>query len=292
MRMVIYKIMDNKRQILFKIQEIDAIGGILTPHSRDISDIGKNKVDFFRTFTENDLLRICKIIDGKTEDLNQGENWAISKEFFLGVKIHILYQFYGDEFGIHGEDELQILFSGAYVHWISGEDLCHFTEILVNYIELIMKNQTFPQVYNGNPSDMLKIAIKERIKPFLLINKDDFLKISEFLGTTVKIPPKKTEISLDNVIKIICFPFPNYKIELLYPNSKNKQEVLDFHISGATIKQIPVYDSERLIIMTVNHCLRYIKQILKERAPAICNLMFSGFFRRKYPNLIYQNDLP
>ena len=62
--------------------------------------------------------------------------------------------------------------------------------------------------------------------------------------------------------------------------------ILELKMEGDLISRLPVYDTERLVIMMINQCLRKIKLILDKegkKPPKICNLMFSGYYNKKFP---------
>lgn len=259
-----------KEDNYLKISTIDAMKGIRTPHESDLEEIGKIKLDLFRTFSTDVLQNICKEINAHILEMDLGEEWAISKEYFPGANVHVLYQYYGDEFGDNKEDEIQFLFSGDKVSIIPGEDLSHFVEITADYMELFAQNKNFDQVYSGKPSDMLKIALKERSAPFFKMDQTNFKEMAKFIGA---------EYLNEQLFTLIYRPFPKFEIKIW----GNEQKNLQFSVQGDAVSRLPVYDSERLIIMAVNHCLRYIKNILKEDAPKICNVMFSGFYKKRFP---------
>ncbi|MHA1730228.1 MAG: hypothetical protein ACTSWY_16075 [Promethearchaeota archaeon] len=260
-----------------KIQQIDNVKGITSPHVRDIRDIGKNKLAVFRKLTKNDLQKISEKTGGYIEEnMELGEEWAFTKEFFNGVKVHVLYLYYGDEFGVGKEDEIQILFSGNYVRMLSGEDLCHFSEILTNFMELIALDKKATKIYPGKPSDLLNSAIKERTEPFFTYNsaiKKRYKDMIEFTGCKINFK--------GNFFRLSYKPFPELKIEF-FTSQLGK---LDFLFDGSLLKRIHVYDSERLVIMIINHCLRFIKTIFGKKSPRICNLMFSGLYKNNNPGI-------
>lgn len=257
----------------FKIQQIDAIKGIITPHARDLKDLGKNKIDFLRNLSKESLNKICIASGGKLIDMVLGEEWAFVKDIMNGVTVHVVYQYYGDEFGAGEEDEIQYFFSGENVSMISGEDLVHYCEIISNFMEMVPTKKITAQVYSGVPSFLLKTALKERSKPFFMIGKGYYPEIARFIGAGYKD---------QNLFNFKMQTFPQFKIELEGDLSDN----IEFKLEGGLIGRLPVYDTERLVIMMLNQCLRKIKLILDsegKKAPKICNLMFSGYYKKKFP---------
>ena len=257
----------------FKIQQIDAIKGIVTPHARDLKDLGKNKIDFLRDLSKENLNKICNVSGGKLIDMDLGEEWAFTKDVMNGVTVHVVYQYYGDEFGDGEEDEIQYFFSGHNVSVISGEDLVHYCEIISNFMEFAITKKSLAQVYSGVPSFMLKTALKERNMPFSLVEKKSYPEIAEFIGAGYKDK---------NLFNFKMETFPEFIIEL----EGDLTKIVEFKLDGGLIDKLPVYDTERLIIMMINQCLRKIKLILDEegkKPPKICNLMFSGYYKKKFP---------
>lgn len=269
--------MDNENRAFnyFKIQQIDAIKGIITPHARDLKDLGKNRIDIFRKLSKENLNEICIKSGGKLTDMDLGENWAFSKDVMKDVTILVAYQYYGDEFGEGEEDEIQYFFSGEKISMISGEDLIHYCEIISNFMEFAAINKSYEQVYSGTPSFMLKTALKERTAPFYLVEKETYPEVAEFIGADYKD---------DNHFNFKMETFPGFKIELELGSGLT--EKIEFKLDGDLISKLPVYDTERLVIMMINQCLRKIKLILDregKKSPKICNLMFSGYYKKKFP---------
>lgn len=257
--------MNDKSMKLYSIVEIDSMKGIRTPHDADLKDIGKKKILTFRNLKKTEIEQIASKIGARIDKLGKDEEWAITKSYFPEVNIHILYQFYGNEFGDEEEDELQFLYSGERVFWISGEDLVHFSEITIDILELMVTSSKFPQTFSGTHSNLVEQALIERFIPFTKINKSEFKNIASFIGG-----------KLINDNNIEYFPFKELKISITITPQELKPT-----IEGKFIEIIPVYDAERILIMTINHCLRYIKTILKDCQ--ICNAMFSGLYKKSYP---------
>lgn len=257
--------MDEKIVKFYSISEIDSMKGIKTPHDADLKDLSKKKLPVFRSISNQEIRRIAEKIGARLEHLGKDEEWAITKSYFLEVNIHILYQFYGKEFGDDEEDEIQFLYSGERVFWISGEDLVHFSEITIDLLELILNASKFPQTFSGKRSNLLDFALKERYLPFTRISSMQLKDIANFIGGN---------LTNNNIIS--HNPFPDLKISIEITSQELKPV-----IEGNFLEIIPVYDAERLLIMIVNHCLRYIKSIIKDCQ--ICNAMFSGLYKKMFP---------
>ena len=242
----------------FTIQQIDAIKGIRTPHDRDLLDIGKKHVDLFKDLKRDEIEALCKAIGATVEDLDYGESWTITKEFFSGVKIHVLLQF--DDEGLSGEPyEIQFLFSGDRVTWLSGEDLCHLSEILLNYAASVISEQLPQDIFTSVPSPLLSKAMKERTIKWQDVPMDKEL-YSHFTFT----------------------PFPGLDIEYDIASLPT-----GFEIRTEKIENFWIYDVDRLIIMGINQILRLVKirlDKLGKAVPPICNMMFSGYYKKKHPD--------
>ena len=264
----------------FKISEIDLIKGIVTPHQRDLDDLTKKNIDVLRKVKDIQIKKINDALDSISVELDLGEDWAISKEFFPGVELIVLYQYYGDEFGAGvAEDEIQVVYSGDNVLAVSGEDLMHFTEILLNFMSRIVTGNKIEFTFSGLLSNMMKIALKERKEPFFMINKSNYIEIADFIGAKLI----DSTIALTNELSDFDFifefaPIPDLIIEI---NGKNKE--INFKVTGQSVSKLQTYDTERIVLMGINQCLRKIKYILKLESPLICNLMFSGYYKKKFP---------
>ena len=240
----------------FTIQQIDAIKGIRTPHDRDLQDMGKKHIDVFKNLTKDTLNELIGVINAKIEHLDFGETWTLTKEFFPGVKIHVLLQ-YDDEFG--GEPyELQFLFSGKRVTWLSGEDLCHLVEVFLNYTSTMITGDLPQDIYSGTVSPLVTKAMKERTIDWSIIplNKE----INHYFQFT---------------------PFPGLTIEYDTASSPTS-----FSIKCEKLQEFWIYDIDRLIIMGLNQILRLVKIRLGEKeleVPNICNMMFSGYYQKTHP---------
>ncbi len=139
-------------------------------------------------------------------------------------------------------------------------------------MELAATKKSAEQVYTGVPSFMLKTALKERNMPFFSVGKEHYPEIAGFIGASYKD---------QNKFNFKMYAFPEFKIEL-EGDLTNK---ISFKLEGDFIDKLPVYDTERLVIMMINQCLRKIKLILDaegKKSPKICNLMFSGYYKKKF----------
>ena len=240
----------------FTIQQIDAIKGIRTPHDRDLLDMGKKHIDVFKNLTHDDLSGILEVIDAKVEHIDFGETWTLTKEFFPEVRLHVLMQY--DDEGLRGEPyELQFLFSGGRVIWLSGEDLCHLVEIFLNYTVSMITSVLPQDIYTGDISPLVSKAMKERTINWSTIpmNKE----LHHYFQFT---------------------PFPGLKIE--YDTASTPTE---FSVQSEKLYEFWIYDVDRLIIMSLNQLLRFVKIRMETKGldvPPICNMMFSGYYKKMH----------
>jgi len=281
--------------IFYKISQIDNIKGIKSPHENDLNDISSKRIKFFDNLSKSQIDDIIELIDGFKGNIDLGQDWIISKEIFKNAFIHILY--YNNE---QEEDnlfdknsEIQFVFSGDNITLISGEDLTYYCEILLEYIlnsyneKLKMKsNYNIPkndsQNYNFNISNMLKIAIQERSEPFFKFKNIDFEEMANFIkGKLLKSISSKNSLFALNFI-----PFQTISIIVV---GNSQQETLNIQLEGAGIKYLPHYAIERLIINTINHCLRFIfinnmnDNLSELQKYPIFKKMFSGLYIKNNP---------
>ncbi|MHA1341526.1 MAG: hypothetical protein ACTSRZ_10445 [Promethearchaeota archaeon] len=293
----------------YTISQIDNMKGIKTPHEADLKDIVFKRIKILRQLNEELIEEILVKIDGFKENIDYGQDWIISKEIFKDAYIHILYMNYEDEEDelFDEVDEIQFLFSGDNILMISGEDLAHFCEIILDFIlYLILKQSYDNQIKNikeeedgiesfqiwKKPSNMLIEAIRERSAPFFEL-KDiiNFKEMAKFIGGKML----RNYVASDdkNLFAFMYNPFPSISIVLRGESSNSDNEkgnMVKVQIEGEGVKYIPPYNIERLAIMALNQCLRYMyinlylnyKNTLKKYQ--IFKKMFSGFYIKTYPD--------
>lgn len=259
----------------WSISQIDAMKGIKTPHDADLKDIGDKHIDVLRKVEPSELENIATKMGAEIVDMDMGEEWCLRKQYFPGVEVNVLYQYYGDEFGIGEEDELQFLFSGDKARWVSGEDLTHFCEITVTNIELIATDSVFSETYGGEPNQMLLKGLSERSEPFFMVDEGQYKSLADFIGGTLLMSNPEKLFSISKMI------FPDFTC--IFWGTRDKK--INFQVDGLALRRIPVYDTQRLVLMILNQCLRKIKVMMGQDAPRVCNLMFSGFYKKQNPDL-------
>lgn len=253
------------------MREIEGLRGIRGPHEKELADIAADKIPIFRELEKGMVSELASEIGGFIDDVDMGEEWCLSKEYFPGVTIHLAYHNYGDEFGAGEEEDISFYFSGDRVSWIPGEDLASLVEVQTIRMEHLVRGTQVEFIYEGFPSEMLLNAIAQRAEPFDLISPDKYPQLAEFLGARF----------FDQTSPMIRKSlFPKMLVRLGFP----EEEGLEYAIEGAGIPDFPKYDAERLLILTINHALRWVKQQVGQEVPGICDMMFSGSYRQAHPD--------
>jgi hypothetical protein len=93
-----------------------------------------------------DVSKLAEFIGGKVESLGMGEDWAISKEIFPGVRVFFVFNHADDEFA----SSLKVLFSGDRIKLMKGEDLAGFVILYVihmlRYVKESNPGKSLPEV--------------------------------------------------------------------------------------------------------------------------------------------------
>ena len=260
-----------KRKKFYTIDEIDGVTSITSPHRKELKEIGERNVKVFRDLSKEQLKNVTdKIMGGIFENIGLEEEWTITIEFFPNVKIHIIYYFYGDEFGTNEIDQLKFLFSDERVCWIPGEDLASFIDNMMNYVVRMINNKEPLEPGKTEQSEMLKNAIQERTPPFYFIEDEDLYPITEFISGNLI---NKNPWIINKEI------LPGIIVEIIF--TKN-QELIPL-IKGNNSKFLENYEKDLLRILIINHILRYIIIKYDERdLPEICKKMFApGYLKQK-----------
>jgi hypothetical protein len=262
--------MEEKRK-LWTISQIDATG-VIGPHEKELKDISDAKYPLFKKLDKDKLKAVVvDDIGGKMDNIGLGEDWVITFEMFPQVHLHISYTFFGDEFGDEMEAELKYYFSGERVHLVPGEDTVTFVDILMEFIERMVKNEEpFDKRYNIH-SKMMEKVLKQRSEPFRFLKGEDKDKLSTFLGAEIQKTP-------DGWL-IIREVFPNIFTEITWDTKTG----LDIAFSGDDLgKKISSAHLELIGSLIINHILRYITlSNLQKKLPAICFMMFSRYFTKQ-----------
>ncbi len=263
--------MPNEKKKFMTIGQIDATG-VIGPHEKELKDISKIKYPIFVGLDKETLKNIVETdLGAKIGNIGFSEDWTITIEMFPEVNIHLSYSYFGDEFGDAVEEaEFKFYFSGNRVYWVPGEDSATFIDIVMDFIERQIKNETpFEKEYD-KPTDLMKKMLIQREEPFQLLKEEDKSKLADFLGARVW--------KMNEGWRIKRELFPKIFTEITW----NNQNGLDISFSGEKIETISNYHIEFLGIFTINHILRYITvNNQNEKLADICYVMFSRLYTKE-----------
>ncbi|MFX0019738.1 MAG: hypothetical protein ACFFAF_13535 [Candidatus Hermodarchaeota archaeon] len=261
--------MVNNSKKFWTISEIDATG-VRGPHEIELKNISNAKYHHFINIDQEKLLKIVnEDLGAKIENLSLHEDWTITIEMFPEVIIHLLYSYFGDEFG-DIEAEFKFLFSGEHANMVTGEDSATFIDIIIDFLERKIKGEEpFEKNYEKKSELMEKVLI-QRANPFSLLVEKDLEKLAEFIGAKVW--------KVKDGWKIKRQIFPKIYIEITW----DYQNGLDISFFGDNLsKNISSYHGELIGIFTINHILRYITiQNEEKELPDICYMMFSRHYTK------------
>jgi hypothetical protein len=114
--------MGLKDKKLISLQEIE---GAVSPHTKQVNMALKARKEALEYVA--DVSKLAEFIGGRVESLGIGEDWAISKDIFPGVQVFFIFNRADDEF----PSSLKVLFSGARIKLMKGEDLAGFVILYV-----------------------------------------------------------------------------------------------------------------------------------------------------------------
>ncbi len=260
---------DRKRKF-WTVGQIDATG-VRGPHEKELEDISIAKYSIFTNIDMNKLKTIVEEdLGGKIENIGFNEDWCITIEMFPEVTIHMAYSYFGDEFGDGIEAEFKFYFSGERATWVPGEDSATYIDIVINFIEKLLKKEEPFEKDHDNKSELMQKVLIQRNEPFELLKEADKDGLAEFMGAKVW---KTTD-----GWKIKREIFPKMYIELTW----SKENGLDISFSGEKLPTMSSYHVEFIGIFTINHVLRYITVKNEDKElPHICYLMFSRLFTKE-----------
>ena len=154
--------MVDKKRKYWTVGQIDATG-VRGPHEKELEDISKAKYPLFIDIDMNKLKMIVEeSLGGKIENIGFNEDWTITIEMFPEVNIHMAYSYFGDEFGDGIEAEFKFYYSGEHVTWVPGEDSATYIDIVMDFIERLLKNEQ-------NEANTNMLIINEYFIPLILI---------------------------------------------------------------------------------------------------------------------------
>ncbi len=213
---------------------------------------------------------VSEDIGGKIENIGFNEDWTITLEMFPEVNIHLVYSYFGDEFGDGITAEFKCYFSGERAITVPGEDSITYVGIIFDFIErMIYHKDPFEKSYDTK-TDLMKKVLTQRLEPFTLLKDKDQKNLASFLGAKVW--------NTGNGWRIKKEAFPGISIELTY----DAREKLNIAYTGEALsKKVGSYHMEFLGIFLINHILRYITlHNLDKEMPNICYIMFSRYYTK------------
>lgn len=250
----------------YVVGQIDATGSG-SPHHGELEALGAAKFPLFKGL--EDVRVVCGWLGARLESLGLGEDWAATLEFFPEANVHVLYYYYGDEFG-DVEGELKFLFSGERVYWIPGEDLVTFISVALDFAELRIRGGEPFDRWRGGKSELMSKILEERREPFRLLGEGDAGRLGAFLGAKVWRSGSEWRIRRE--------VFPGVTVEVFYDGER-----LDASYSGENVDKMERYHLELLATFIINHAIRYItvENHGKTELPTICYKMFSRMFTKE-----------
>jgi hypothetical protein len=133
--------MGLKDKKLISLQQIE---GAVSPHQKQIDRALKARKEALEYV--NDVSKLAEFIGGKVESLGIGEDWAVSKEIFPGVRVFYVFNRADDEF----ESNLKVLFSGDRIKMMRGEDLAGFVILyaihMLRYVRDSNTDKKLPEI--------------------------------------------------------------------------------------------------------------------------------------------------
>jgi hypothetical protein len=103
-----------------KLISLHEIEGAVSPHQKQIDVALKARKEALEYVT--DVPKLAEFIGGRVESLGIGEDWAISKEIFPGVRVFFVFNRSDAEL----PGNVKVLFSGERIKLMKGEDLAGF----------------------------------------------------------------------------------------------------------------------------------------------------------------------
>ena len=262
--------MTEKKVKYWTVGQIDATG-VRGPHEKELEDISSAKTPLFNNLEIDKLRKIVEEnLGGWIKNIGFNEDWAISLEMFPEVNIHMAYSYFGDEFGDGIEAEFKFYFSGERVTFVPGEDSATYIDIVMDFLERLLKNkEPFEKDYSKK-TDLMKKVLVQRNEPFKYLKEKDKNDLAEFIGAKVWKTTDGWRIRREI--------FPQMFIELTW----HIQEGLDISFSGEKLKNMSSYHAEFVGIFTINHILRFIAISNQDKElPDICYIMFSRMYTKE-----------
>ncbi|MHA1681783.1 MAG: DUF3786 domain-containing protein [Promethearchaeota archaeon] len=235
---------------LVTVQQIDGMA-TKTPHARELEGITRWLLEFLPQVQGDDMKKIIASIGGTIDDLEFGEDFTITFEYFPEVRMHLIYYGPDDEDdGLGSEPEVKFLFSGSRVTWVSSEDLASLVDLTMDFIrDLALKGGSGDEQRVGN-SDLLERSIQQRMESFKYIEKGDLGDLAEFVGGTIS--------KSDDSWTITREFFTGINVSLESGITLAGDGCVSARFSGDAMMKINNYAKDQLAIFLMNHVLRFI----------------------------------
>ena len=160
---------------------------------------------------------------------------------------------------------MRFLYSGERISWIPTEDLIGYIEAVFYYIENTFADSKIAHKLPKVKTDLLKMAINQRLDPFKHLKQDHLVKMAEFIGADIKKQNQEWVLTKSY--------YQGFNIDLIYEQDKQK---LDLEYEGRNIFDFNNYARDQLSIYLLNHCLRFLSiQYPEIQFPKIVKQTFS-----------------
>jgi hypothetical protein len=131
----------DSKQKLISLKDIE---GKISPHQEQVNRALKIRSEALCFISDADAL--ARFLGGEAEQLGLREDWALYKEIYPEVRIHIIFSRADSEF----PSSLRVLFSGENLKLMSGEDLAGFAincvSHMLRYVRDTNKDKKLPDV--------------------------------------------------------------------------------------------------------------------------------------------------
>jgi hypothetical protein len=109
-----------------KLLSLADIEGKVSPHQLQVK--GALKMRSAPVEYVKNIQALADYVGGSIEKPGIGEDWAVSKEIYPGVTVHVIFNRADDEFPAR----LRVLYSGDKINMIKGDELATVTISLAN----------------------------------------------------------------------------------------------------------------------------------------------------------------
>jgi hypothetical protein len=261
---------EKKKRKFYTVWQIDTTGA-RGPHQKQLDGISDANIKYFINKDIEEIKAIVhKDLGGQMGNVGLDEDWTVTLELFPEVNIHLVYTYFGDEFG-DVEAEFRFIFSGERVYWTPGEELASYIGIIFDFFERQFKNREPYQKSYEKKTESMKKILTQRKKPFELLKEEDKKELISFIGANISISAHTWKFKKEI--------FPEIFIELSYDTIQKK---LDISYSGENLEKIESTHLELIGGFLINQLIRYITMAnQKKELPDICYMMFSRLLSKE-----------